>query len=112
MKSDMKVADEGVLLLYKLVSKLYNNLPILLVKPELLFSTDDTVNYIYDGLGNDKDEFRLVTSKTIAKSGTRSRYAIDESKHICGMRVKLPYTFSAAENTARIFISIVGLTES
>ena len=82
----MKVADEGVSILYKLISKLYNNLPILPVKPELFFSTDDTVNYIYNGLGNDKDEFRLVASKLIAKSGTRSRYAINESKVcvICG----------------------------
>ena len=55
VENDMKVADEGVSLFYKLVSKLYNNSPILPVKPELLFSTEDTVNYIYDGLDNDKD---------------------------------------------------------
>ena len=60
----MKVADEGVLLLYKLVSKLYNNLPILPVKPELIFSTDNTINYIYDGLGNDKDEFPIICFKS------------------------------------------------
>ena len=107
----MKVADEGVSLFYKLVSKLYNNSPILPVKPELLFSTEDTVNYIYDGLDNDKDESRLVASKSIAKSGTRSRYTIDESKHMCCIRVKLTYTFSAAGTTTPIFISILGLTE-
>ena len=86
VENDMKVADEGVSLLYKLASKLYNNLPILPVKPELMFSTDDTVNFVYDGLGNDKDKCRLVTSKAIAKTGTRSRYAIDESKKgvVCG----------------------------
>ena len=78
----MKVADEGVLLLYKLVSKLYNNLPILPVKLELMFSIDDTVNYIYDGLGNDNDEFRLVASKSISKAGKRSRYTIDESNNL------------------------------
>ena len=61
----MKVADEGVSLLHKLVYNLYNNFHILPVKLELMFSTDDTVNYIYDGLGNDNDEFRLVALKSI-----------------------------------------------
>ena len=62
-------------------------------------------------MGNDKDEFRLVASKEIAKSGTRSRYAIVESKNMCCMQVKLTYTFSTAGITASIFISILGLTE-
>ena len=78
----MRVADEGINLLYKSVSEFYNNLPTLPVKPELVFSTDDTVNYIYDGFGNNKDEFRLVASNEILKTGTRFRYSIDESK-IC-----------------------------
>ena len=51
VENDMKVTDEGVSLLYKLVSKLYDNLPILPIKLELMFSTDDTVNYVYDGIG-------------------------------------------------------------
>ena len=51
VENDMKVTDEGVSLLYKLVSKLYDNLPILPIKLELMFSTDDTVNYFYDGIG-------------------------------------------------------------
>ena len=50
VENDMKVADGGVSLLYKLVSKLYDNLPILPIKLELMFSTDDTVNYVYDGI--------------------------------------------------------------
>ena len=36
-ENNMKIDNEGVSLLYKLVSKLYNNLPILPVIPELIF---------------------------------------------------------------------------
>ena len=82
VENDMKVADEGVSLLHKLVYNLYNNLHILPVKLEIMFSTDDTVNYIYDGQGNDNDEFQLVASKSISKAGKRSRYTIDESNNL------------------------------
>ena len=53
----------------------------------------------------------LVASKAIATSATRFRYAIDESKNMCGMRVKLTYTFSTTGTTAPIFLSILGSTE-
>ena len=44
LKNEMREAPEGVKLLYKLVTDVYGSLPIYPVKPELLFSTDDTVN--------------------------------------------------------------------
>ena len=53
----------------------------------------------------------LVASKAIATSATRFRYVIDESKNMCGMRVKLTYTFSTTGTTAPIFLSILGSTE-
>ena len=62
-------------------------------------------------LGNNNDEFRLVPSKKITKIETRSRYAIDESKNMCDMCVKMTYTFSTIGSTIPIFISIFGLTE-
>ena len=70
----MRDAPDGVKLLYKLVSEVYGNLPIFAVKPELLFSTNDTVNYIYEGKGKQKYVFRLVASISFKKAGTRSRY--------------------------------------
>ena len=107
----MKEADEGVSLLNKLVSKLYNNLFILPVQLELICSRNDTVNYIYNCLGNDKYEFRLVASKTIPKAEIRSKYTIDESKYMCGMRMKLIYTFFATETATPIVIFILGLID-
>ena len=45
------------------------------------------------------------------KSGTRSKYNVDNSKVMCGMRVKLTYTFSAAGTMAPFFITVCGLSE-
>ena len=111
IKTEMRDAPDGVELLYKLVSDVYGNLPIFAVKPELLFSTDDTVNYIYEGKGETKDVFRLVASKALKKAGTRSKYKTGNSKNMCGMRVKLTYTFSAAGTMAPFFITVCGLSE-
>ena len=67
IERDMSTAPEGVRFLYKKVSQHHNYLPIFAVRPELLFSTDDTVNYIYEGKGKGKDQFSLVASKALKK---------------------------------------------
>ena len=51
LKNETREAAEGLKLLYNMVSDVNENLPIYPVKPELLFVTDDTVNYIYEGEG-------------------------------------------------------------
>ena len=38
-------------ILYNLVSKFYRNKLIITVKPELVFSINETVNYIFEGKG-------------------------------------------------------------
>ena len=97
--------------MYEMVRKSYGNLPIMAVKPHLVLSTDDTVNYIFEGTSSGKEEFRLVGSNSLKKAGSRSKYKHDSSKAMCGMRVKLTYTFSAAGTMAPIFISVLGLNE-
>ena len=102
---------DGVSLLYKLISKAYGkNVPLIPVEPSRITSTDDTTNYIYEGRsGGDEGNFRLVASQALENAGTRSKFKIDETKKMCGMRVKLTYTFSAAGIIAPLFISVVGL---
>ena len=55
-----------------MVSTVNKNLPIYLVKSELIFSIDDTVNYIYEGKGETQESIRLVATKALKKG----RYAI------------------------------------
>ena len=76
----------------------------------MVLSTDDTVNYIYEGKGKENDSFRLVASKSVAKAGTRSKYKVDKSKNMSGMRVKLTYTFTGSGVMAPIFVTVLGLT--
>ena len=78
----------------------------------MCYSTNDTTDYVYEGNGNNrKGTFRLVSNKSLKNAGSRSRYTIDNSKSMNGLRVKLTYTFSAAGTMAPIFISVLGLTE-
>ena len=94
-----------------MISKVNGDLPIRPVRPELIFSTDDTVNYIFEGKGTVNDCFRLVGTKALQSGGTRSKYKNDDSNHMCGLRVKITYTFSAAGTMAPIFISVLGLND-
>ena len=49
-------ALDGVKLFYRLVGKAYgNDIPIIPVRPEMILSTDDTVQYIFEGKGAGKD---------------------------------------------------------
>ena len=61
--ADMNHPDttKGVKLMYDLVSKYYNNLLIMLVKPQYIMSTDDTVVYMFEGLGIKQELFRLIS---------------------------------------------------
>ena len=90
---------------HKVVTKIYGNLPVLLILPELILSTDDTVNYMYEGKGSYNGIFRLVASKENANTSTRSKYKNEDTKNMCGLRFKITYTFSAAGTMDSIFIS-------
>ena len=60
---ELKDAPDGVRFLFDLVSKLHNNAPIEIEYPELLLSTDDTLQYIFGGKGETNEAFVLVLSK-------------------------------------------------
>ena len=80
--------------MFELVSKFHNNSPIYPIRPELFLSTDDAFNYIFDGKGSESSKFKLVATTVLQKAGTRSKYDNYNSNNICGMRVKLTYTYS------------------
>ena len=107
----MEETDEVVKMLFKMISKVKGDLPIRPVRPELIFSIDDTVNYLFEGKGTVNDCFRLVGTKALQSGGTRLKYKNDDSNHMCGLRVKITYTFSAAGTMAPIFIYVLGLND-
>lgn len=94
---DVKERSDGVQLLFDLVSKVYTNAPIFIVYPDLVFPTDDTVQYIFEGKGKTKHAFTLASNLTERQAGTRVKYVILTSNLMSGMRVKLTYTFLQQE---------------
>ena len=52
-----------------------------------------------------------MLNKVTTKVGTWSKYKNDDTNHMCGLRVKLTYTFSGAGVMAPIFVSVLGLNE-
>ncbi|KAL7552482.1 hypothetical protein ACHAWF_015738 [Thalassiosira exigua] len=81
------------------------------VRPEYIFSTDDTTEYIFEGTASKKPRFVLVSKSTIRKAGTDSVYSMDDSKSMNGMRVKLTFTFSATGTCFPLVVTVTGLTE-
>ncbi len=76
-----------------------------------MFSTDDTTEYIFEGIKGHSFKFVLVTKSSVKERGTKSLYKIDDSKAMNGMRVKLTFTFSAAGNCFPLVVTVTGLTE-
>lgn len=60
-----KNSSKRVLFFHNIISELFDTMQIQVVRPELLLSTDDTVNYIYKCKCKEKNVFRLVASKNI-----------------------------------------------
>ena len=82
VEKDIGKFSIGVKKLYKVVTKIFGNLPVFQFFPELILSTDDTVDYIFEGKGSDNGIFRLVASKENTNSGTRSKYKNEDKNNM------------------------------
>ena len=98
IRKEMKDAPTGVKMLYDMVSKAHGNLPVIPIKTQYIYSSDDTVMYVFEGKGKDKDLFRLVSSKALKHAGTNSKYQSDDSNMMNGMRVNLHSQFQPLEH--------------
>jgi hypothetical protein len=61
----------------------------------LLYLTDDTTEYIFEGTLKRFVPYALTTKSPIAKRGTDAVYKCEDNKSMSGMHVKLTFTFSA-----------------
>lgn len=60
------------------------NLPIHVGPAFQVYTTDDTVNYVFEGQGRFKPSLALVGSGPLTNSGTWSQYISQDIKHMCG----------------------------
>jgi hypothetical protein len=81
------------------------------VEPYLLYSTDDTTKYIFEG--TQKKFFPNVptTKSSISKRGTNAIYKCKGNKSMSGMRVNLTFIFSAMGTCFPLVCIVTGLTE-
>ncbi len=83
----------------------------LLPEPWLLYSTDDTTEYIYDGTKKAYVPYVLTTGTSITKQGTHAVYKCEDDKSMSGMCVKMTFTFSAMGTCFPLVCTDTGLTE-
>ena len=79
--------------------------------PELIVSTDDTTEYIFEGTCEGQPQFVLATKSSIMKRGTNALYRVQDCKSMNGMRVKLTFTFTAMGNCFPLVVTVTGLTK-
>ena len=97
--------------LYELVRRARGGAPIWAIRPQLLFSTDDTTAYIFDGKAGKEGKWVFASDTAIRNRGTQSIYRQEKVNMMNGVRVKVTFTFSGAGMTAPLFITVSGLSE-
>jgi hypothetical protein len=110
IRAELKSLPEATRKLYDLVTDFFGA-PVYPVQPWLLYSTDDTTEYIYDGTKKAYVPYVLTTGTSISKQGTHAVYKCKDDKSMSGMRVKLTFTFSAMGTCFPLVCTVSGLSE-
>jgi hypothetical protein len=117
------VKEEGADICTKMKSmpaatcKLYNTVTdfcgasVFPVEPYLLYLTDDTTEYIFEGTQKKFVPNVLTTKSSISKQGTNAVYKCKDNKLMSGMHVKLTFNFSAMVTCFPLVCTVTGLAE-
>ena len=97
--------------LYGLMKKARGGAPIWAVQPDLLFSTDDTTTFVFDGKLGKNGKWKVASDTAVKNSGTNALYKTEKISFMNGVRVKITFTYTGAGMTAPLFITVSGLTE-
>jgi hypothetical protein len=101
-------------MLLDLVSKANGDVPVCPIPPQYVLSTDDTVEYVYEGKGThawSQKPVYLSSQKSLYEKKSRSRYhTVEANPQMHGQRMKLTYTMVGAGLQAPLFITITGLS--
>ncbi len=107
-----KQISDGAKELLRRVKDANHNRPINIVRPQYLFSTDNTTEYIFTGVdANRRGKWSLVSNEGIQNSSHKAIYKVTKKSVLLGMRVKLTFTLSAIGGMAPLLITVPYLTE-
>ncbi len=96
--------------LYNFVTDFFGT-PVYPVQPWLLYSTDDTMEYIYDGTKKAYVPYVLPTGTLMSKRGMHAVYKCKDDKSMSGMHVKLTFTFSVMGTCFPLVCTVTCLSE-
>jgi hypothetical protein len=81
------------------------------VEPYLVYSTDDTTEYIFEGTKQAFVPYVLTSTSSVSKHCTNALYKCKDNQSMSEMQVKLTFTFSAMGTCFPLVCTITGLTE-
>ncbi len=108
--AELKSLPDATRKLYDLVTDFFGT-PLYPVQLWLLYSTDDTMEYIYDGTKKAYFPYVLTTGTSISKRGMDAVNKCEDDKSMSGMHVKLTFTFSAMDTCFPLVCTVTGLSE-
>ena len=79
IRAEIKTLPESTKILIDMVSTAWGT-SVFPVLPELIISTDDTTEYIFEGMVNEQPKFVLTTNMAVSKQGKKSLYRVEDSK--------------------------------
>jgi hypothetical protein len=111
IRQELKDQSAGVRELYDMVTDSLG-VPVYPVRRELITSTDDTTEYIFDGcFKKGTGQFRLVSRESCTERGSRAVFNMDESNDMNGIRIKQTVTLNGAWLSSPIFLTLSGLCD-
>ncbi len=110
IRAEMKSMLAATRKLYDMVTDFFSA-SVYPVEPYLLYLTDDTTEYIFEGTQKKFVPYILTTKSSISKQGANAAYKCKDNKSMSGMRVKLTFTFSAMGTCFPLVCTVTGLTE-
>ncbi len=105
--SKIKSLPSGTCKMYDMATD-YFGAAVYHVESYLLYLTDDTTEYIFEGTLKQFVPYVLTTKTLIAKRSTNAVYRCENNESMSGMHVKLMFTFSAC---MPLVCTVTGITE-
>ena len=110
IRAELKRLDEDAQTLYDMASEA-RGIAVVPVKPQNLWSIDDTYFWKFGGLSNLNDKPKLMMKDSVKASGSESVWTLDEGNDFNGIRVSMTFAFSVAGTCLPLVVCVSGLSE-
>ena len=77
VRNELNRLPKTTMMLYDMVLDSYNGVPVFPVHSELIFSMDESSQYVCKGHKVEDDAFRLVVKSSCERRGTNAMYKVD-----------------------------------